>query len=240
MYYSELGNHIENAEIEDKALFYFEKAGNLARDNYQNHEALVYYNKLLSHFEWIPDFIENLNSNSIPDDKRKDIQKFIDVSLEKAKILQLVGNWNEAIKICNDTIRIAEIIGDDIRNGRAEMHLGTKLYMKGSYEDAIEHFKKSLDRYKKTENKIGVGRAISNMGMVFWRQGKTEDAMKSFETTREISENQKDHIGIAKALGNIGLMYQTQRNFSKAMEYYNKQLEIDEKIGDKIGISTVT
>ncbi len=240
MYYSDLANHFENAEIEDKALFYLEKAGNYARDNYQNNEAITFYNKLLVHFEWIEKIQTKLQDVKLSNEQINDIRKYIDICLEKAKILQLVGNWDESIEICHRLLKLATTIKDDSRYARTEIHLGTKLYMKGSYEEAMKHYKLSLERYEKINNEQGIARAVANMGLVYWRLGKNEDAMESFERMQKLAENQKDEIGIAKAVGNIGLIYQSQRNFSQAMEYYQKQLEIDEKIGDKIGISVAT
>ncbi len=240
MYYSDLANHFENAEVEDKALFYLEKAGNFSRDNYQNTEAITFYNKLLKHFDWVQKFLTNPTGQKPTKDQVEGCQKYIDISLENAKILQLVGKWDEAINICYQLLSLATLIFDDSRFARTELHLGTKLYMKGSYEDAMKHYKSSLDRYEKLKNEHGIARAVANMGLVYWRLGKNDDAMESFERMKKLAENQKDQIGIAKAVGNIGLIYQSQRNYSRAMEFYQKQLKIDEEIGDKLGISVAT
>ncbi len=46
-HYSDLAFHYERAEDTDKAIEYLEKAGNHAKDNYQNQQALDFYDRLL-------------------------------------------------------------------------------------------------------------------------------------------------------------------------------------------------
>ena len=50
-HYFELANHYEKAEIVDKAIEYLEKAGDLAKENYQNEEAIDFYDRLIAILE---------------------------------------------------------------------------------------------------------------------------------------------------------------------------------------------
>ncbi len=245
MYYSDLANHFEKAEIEDKALFYLEKAGHYARDNYQNTEAVGFYDKLLSHFEWVNAYLngdgsKDLSAVQVKEDHVKGIKKYLDICLEKANILQLTGQWDEAEQIYKDLLTLATIIDDQSRKAHTYSQLGGQKYIRGSYDDAMEQYRKSLELYESVQDEKGITRVVANMGLVLWRQGKNEEAMESFERMKQLSEKQKDLINVAKAIGNIGLIYQAQRNYTKAMEYFQKQLEIDEKLGDKQGISVAT
>ena len=244
MYYSDLANHYEKAEVEDKALEYLEKAGNYARENYQNSEAITYYDRILTYFDWVQVYADTPKSKSaqtpVKEDDLEGIQKFVDISLQKAGILQLVGKWDESVELCNRLSILSGIIKDDFRQAKTELDLGKLMYVKGNYESAMTHFEHSLHLTENQNDDKNIATVVANMGLVFWRLGKNEDALINFERMKKIAEKQSDMAGVAKAVGNIGLIYQTQRNYSKAMIYYKQQLEIDEKIDDKLGISVAT
>ena len=49
--YADLAFHYENAEIRDKAIEYLQKAGDEAKAQYHNHQALDLYDRLLSQLQ---------------------------------------------------------------------------------------------------------------------------------------------------------------------------------------------
>ncbi len=264
VYYPDLANHYEKAEIIGKAIEYLKKAGDCAKDNYENEKAIKFYDKLLNSLENTTEAIETLK---------------IDIFLRKAEIYELIGKWKQADNIYRKALRLSEEIDDKIRIAKSIGSIGVQYYLKGNHKKAMECYEKQLDiseelnnkkiistaagnmgviysnkgNYKKAmecyEKKLnicqeigdnkGISLTIGKMGMVHYAQGKYEEAMICYNDKLNICENLGDKAGISKAIGNMGIIYKNQSKYKEAMACYEKQFKICEGIGDKRGISIV-
>ena len=222
-YFAFLANHYERAEITNKAVEYLEKAGDHAKENYDNKKAIEFYDKLLTCLEKVTEPSQ---------------EKQIDVLLKKGKILELIGKWDEAEEICNIALELSEENDKMKRIASSSSAIGILYHFRGNYEKAMECYKKQLIIAEELGDKRGISIAVGNMGLVYADQGNYEKAMECYEKLLKISEKLGDKRGISSAVGNMGLIYADQGNYEKAMMYYEKQLIIVEELGDKRGISS--
>ncbi len=219
-YYQELVNHFEKAEISEKIMEYLEKAGDYAKENYENENAINFYNRLLQ------------NSNI-----KFPISKRVDTILKKGDILKLIGKWKEAEKMFRKALRLSEEIEDKKRIAYSNGSIGWQLQLQGDYEKAREYFEKQLKISEKLGNKKEISKAIGNIGIVFSNQGKYTKAIECYEKQLKIGEELRSKKEISKAVGNMGIVFSNQGNYPKAIKCFEKQYEISEELKNKGGIS---
>ncbi|MCC7430990.1 tetratricopeptide repeat protein [bacterium] len=214
-FYYELAKHYEKAEIWEKAIFYLEKAGDKAKNNFENDLAIQFYSKLLS----------KVGS--------------VGVLLKRSEVFQLIGFWQEAIADSKKALEIAENFQDEKEIIHSYQGLGWLFYLKGHYDESFNYYEKSIGLSKKIDYKKGIAKGIGNIGNIFYRKGNYEKAMKFLEKQLEMSEEIGYQNGVSRSTGNIGVIYKEQGNYEKAMEFFERKLNFSEETGDKIGVSRV-
>jgi len=217
-YYPDLANHYEKAEITDKTIEYLEKAGDNAKENYQNNNAIDFYNHLLK--------IANLDNS-----------QRINAFLKKGEILQLIGKWDEALADFKTSLKIAEEHKYKKHIAKAEGSVGRLHFLKGDYTKAMVCYERQLKISEELEDKRAISITVGNMGVVYYNKGDYDIAMTCYEKQLKISEELGNISGISKAVGNMGSVYYRKGDYVKAMECYEKELIVCKKLGNKKGIS---
>ena len=114
---------------------------------------------------------------------------------------------------------------------------GVSFAIIANYNEALIYYKKSLNFYEETGDKIGIASMINNIGLNYNYQSNYEEALIYYKKSLKIYEEIGDKKGIATASNNIGLNYNYQSNYEEALIYYEKSLKVYEEIGDKKGNS---
>lgn len=228
--YEELADHFVKAENLAKALIYSEKSGDKAKDNFFNIKAVNYYNTALKFFDDL----------SIMKDKTR----YIGIILKKAQVLQIIGKWNDAVKILRQGIDLAE--GSAHIAGTARLmsnpllielkcSLSDILIDQGKYDQAMKLLKETMKQAKKMDYIEGYSNTLGHLGGLFYYMGDFEKAMEHYKENMNICEESGDKMGYAIAVGNLGSVYFNLGDLDKAMEHYNNEKIICEELGDKIG-----
>ena len=220
-YYGDIAYHYEKAEVEGKAIEYLEKAGDYAKENYHNEDAIGYYSNIIDNYQL-------------------SVINYIDVMFKKGRILELIGKWNEAEKIFRECLDRAKDFGDKGCISKCFYFLGHQLESKGNYKEAMECYENDLNISEILGNKRGIGRAIANMGNIYLEQCNYTKAMECYKNKLAISQELNDKRGISRVVGCMGLLHWNRGDYAKAMECYDKQLVICEEFGDRRGISLVS
>ena len=217
--YADLAFHYETAEIKDKAIDYLEKAGDQAKDRYQNQQALDFYERLLANLKGL----EGLSDLAI------------DTLLKKGEILDLIGEWKECQHISEEAFRFAEQRDDKRRMGQAKLLSGVIFQRTGDYGNAMMYFNQALELFEDINDREGIGHVLKDMGIVYDYQGNFDMAMKYYGKALKIAEERRDLIGILKNSGNIGIIhYEIKGDYEAAMMWWQKSLQISEELGEKL------
>lgn len=259
-HFEELAEHFEKAENTEKLLLYLEKAGDQAKDNYQNKKAIDFYQRLLKHLRLEKDQVKTVhilqkkgeiltligswNETEIVYEEaieiasqHKDQAPFVDIMNSMGALLHDKGKPDEAMQMLQKSFSLAEKIGHRKGVSDAAGSIGNIYWKQGDYSKAMEYYGRKLKICSHTADRKGISTAIGNMGIVHWTQGDHKQAMQCYEKQLQMCEELHDKKGLSLALGNIGLIHSRQGNFTKAMEYYKRKLEICEELGYKKGIS---
>lgn len=145
------------------------------------------------------------------------------------------GNYSEALKVYEESLKIAKDIGDKVEEARALNNIGEVYRLTGKYREAFEAFETSLKIERESGNKAGEAETLNNIANVYNLKGEYEEALAVYEMSLKIAKEIGDRAGEAIALGNIGVVYESTGKYSQALEAYEASLTIKRELGDKLG-----
>ena len=233
-HYYDLAYHFEQAEVADKAIEYLEKAGDNARENYENINAINCYNRLLKIAT------DELKITDLNHSQHLIVKHLlIETLLKIGHIHLLIGKWSDAIEFFKNALKLSKEIEEKEWIAKSIFSVGLQYSLQGRYEKAIECYQKQLIICEEIGDKRGISTSAGNLGDVYRYQGNYGKAMECYQKQLIINEDICYKNGISTTFGGMGNVYWNQGNYEKAMECYQKQLIINEEIGYKreIGIA---
>ncbi len=218
----DLAFHYEQAGVFDKTCEYLQKAADYARSNYQNQRALDYYEKLLDKLG-----------------QRKDTADQIQTYLNKGKVLELIGNWEECQKAYEQALSLAKRTRDVLLLGQANNNLGGLLLLKGEYHEARNYLQIAAGLFESIDDQPGRAKVYGSLGNLFFRQGKYDEAKEYFRRSLSIDADSMDPSGRAQVASNLGLTYMNQGDYDAGIQSQQRQLAISEQYNDKQGMANL-
>lgn len=220
--YVDLAFHYEQAGIFDKTCEYLRKAADYARSNYQNQQALDYYEKLLTKLSEAKGSVDEIKT-----------------LLKKGKVLELIGQWEDCEFAYNQALELAKRSRDALLLGQANNSLGHLLMLKGDYPKAMEYLKTAAQLFELIEDQYGIAKVYGNIGDLFFRQGKYEQAKSHFTRSISLSNQIGQSSSIAQIVANLGLTHMNQGNYDEGIKCQEQQLVISKRNNDKQGMATL-
>ncbi len=220
--YADLAFHYEQAGIIEKTCEYLLKAADFARRNYQNQQALAYYDKLV---QLLP--------------RKADPVQVIKTHIRRGKVLEQIGRWDECRQSYARALRAAQRAQRPLLLGQALNHLGQVLLLQGDYAGALKHFRKAADLFETEHDAIGMARVYGNLGNLYFRQGQYQDAKQYF--SRSISTARQADPGAisAQAVAQFALAYMNQGDYEQAVRTIEEQIPLSQQLQDKPGLASL-
>lgn len=217
--YFDLAFHYEQADIFEKTCDYLRKAADYARRNYQNQLALEYYEKLL----------QKIGSHDNGEHQIK-------THLQKGKVLELIGKWDECEEAYDIALKIAKKTRDALLLGQCNNSMGRVLVLKGDYINANHYLQAAIQLFESIDDKIGIARAYGNIGNLHFRQGHYKKAksyfIQSIDISKEVNEMPNSQI-----VAHLGLTYMNQGKYDEAIHCQLQQVILAEQHNDKQGVA---
>jgi tetratricopeptide (TPR) repeat protein/class 3 adenylate cyclase len=220
--YADLAFHYEQANVFDKTCEYLQKAADYARSNYQNQQALDYYEKLLDKL-------------SKPADHASQIRTY----LNKGRVLELIGDWDACQDAYERALHLAKESRDVLLLGQANNNLGKLLLLKGDYVDAMGYLRTGAGLFESIDDRSGKAKVYGSLGELYFRQGKYNEAKEYFEQSLATQEEGMDPTGSAQVAANLGLTHMNQGNYDDGIHCQLTQLAISERYNDKQGMANL-
>ncbi len=217
--YFDLAFHFEQAGVFDKTCEYLRKAADYARRNYQNQLALEYYEKLLKKL-------------GTQDDSERQIR----THLQKGKVLELIGQWDECEQAYSKALRLAKKTRDALLLGQCNNNLGRLLVLKGDYTNAATHLQAAVQLFESIEDANGIAKVYGNIGNLHFRQGDYEKAKSYFIQSINISQ-ESGEVPSSQIVASLGLTYMNQGDYDEAIRCQQTQLELAKRSNDKQGVA---
>ena len=197
-HYYELARHSEAAGDEANTIKYLEKAGDKARENYENDRAERYYKKLLK-FE-----SSDLNAVSIQ-------LKLCDVYMNR-------DQWDKQIEVCGQLLEKNRKLKSNFRI-ECLKRMGYCFRLKGEYKQALKYYKKAM-RIANTNgdlrNKLDL---MEHEAKVMLAKGNFKEAENLFLLIFRLSKKSNLKTSFKNALVGIGITHNKLGNFTEAIKF---------------------
>ncbi len=223
----ELAFHFKKANNTEKYIKYTIMAADKAFSVYANHEAITYYTEALRAVE-----------STHYSDKIKDT---ISILKKRARVLGLVGRFEESLKDLSKALELAE--QEDNKKEMAKIYeMMSEIYTSmGDYHKELKTAEKAHKLYREVNSKEGIATSLNLIGIAYFNMAEYEKALKLFkEFFKYQTEAEEENPGLAASIyNNIGVIYnEVYFDFEKAEEYFLKSLAIRKKINDLEGVSS--
>jgi len=197
-HYYELARHYEVSGDEANTIKYFEKAGDKARDNYENERAERYYNKLLK-----------LDNN---------IVNKVSIQLKLCDVYMNRDQWDKQIEICGQLLKKNRKLKSNFRIDCLK-RIGYCFRLKGDYTQALKFYKKAM----RIANANGDLRSkldlMEHEAKVMLAKGNFKEAENLFLLIFRLSKKSNLKTSFRNALVGIGITHNKLGNFTEAIKF---------------------
>jgi tetratricopeptide (TPR) repeat protein len=140
-------------------------------------------------------------------------------------VLDLSYRWSgqpEKAVYAPKALAIYEELGD--LNGQGVVHgnMGIEAYYDGRWDDAIDHYRKARDAFRRTGNEVNAANAESNMAEVLVNQGRLEEARPLLEDAHRVMLASGMVDGASFVEVQLARILAAGGHFEDAVELYEK------------------
>ncbi|MEM9918126.1 MAG: tetratricopeptide repeat protein [Bacteroidota bacterium] len=218
----DLAFHFELANVTDKTNHYLAKAADHARRNFQNQQAVDFYDRLLKNLD---------------DKENKELE--IQTHLKKGRVLELIGRWDECQDTYAQALILAHQLDDRLLLGRTNNSLGNLLTLKGEYEQALPYLNKASEYFKAIDDHRGISKFNGMMGSWHFRQGGYEEAKKYFTESIRLFRILPYRSANAQIVATLGLTHMNQGNYDEGIKVLTDELGICSEANDQQALATL-
>ena len=164
-------------------------------------------------------------------------QEHADILLKRAKVLDLVGRWEEKESDLRTALALGEQTADLQVTAQAQYEIGNLFLQRSNYAEALEWCRRAQASFEALNDATGRCRAIVTQGDILRRQGDNTSARQYLELGVQIARDTKNQWGIAQACLNLGNLDYNQSNWIQARESYTEALRAFQESNNKSGIN---
>ena len=221
-----LAHHFDRSENLAKRREYLRKAGEAAQAVGANLPAISYYGRVLP---------------LLDHDER------VEVLLQLAQVLELVGDWAAAEGSIRESIVLSSSFDEqtarDHWQARAEHALGVIHRKRGEYITSNELLVSAQTLFRSLADAPGASRVLAEIGELHRLQGRYADALEcydeSFRIAEEIPDETARQVARAHALKGSGVVATWQGDYEAARKFDDESLLIRRSLSDKPGVAVL-
>jgi predicted ATPase/class 3 adenylate cyclase len=256
-HYGELAHHSEQAALTADALHYLLLAGDAARDQYQNSQALDFYRRALalvppddlgSRFRLHRECERLLAELGRPEERRSEIERLQEVAdqqrdpgilaevlLLRSRLSNSLGEYQQAADLAREANSHA------LKSGRHDIAIGGYRTLHdaycqlGNYSEGIRYGEAGISLARQYEQPREEASILNGLGLALLEMKNPSAARAYFEQSLSIFRAEDDLRGVAQVLANSGLVAAYQGNYTTALDYFEQALRIAREIGSRKG-----
>lgn len=147
------------------------------------------------------------------------------------------GEYNEALKYLNESIKHYEAKGDKLNSAINYGNIGIVYDLKGNQPEALKIQLKALKLFKELKKDGGIAFCLNNIGIIYEIQKKYDKAKSYYFEALEIRKKQNDKKGLGDVYCNLGNLFNCLKQNDEALKYLQLGLEAKRAVEDPYGIS---
>jgi len=256
-HYGELAYHSEQAALAADAIHYLSLAADAARQQYQNVQALDFYQRALAvvapddlraRFRLHRECERLLAEMGRPDQRMLEIEHLqqladrsgepgdmAEVLLLRSRLASSSGMYQKAADLADQARQVA------VRAKRHDLAIGASYsllvvyHQQGNYREATAHGEAGLALAREHDSPADEALILNTLGLVFLEMKNPSAARTYFEQSLAIFRAEADLRGVARVLANSGGVAGYQGNYTTALDYFEQALRIAREIGSRKG-----
>jgi tetratricopeptide (TPR) repeat protein len=152
-------------------------------------------------------------------------------------IRYLLGVYNEAHQLYQDSMNIFQVLGDKSGVSKSLHQLGILAHNKGDLAEARRLYQESMKIKQELGDKRGVSKSLHQLGNLAYDKGDLAEAGRLYQESMKISQELGDKGGVSMSLHQLGMLAQATSDFAEARRLYQDSMKISQELGDKSGVS---
>jgi CHAT domain-containing protein len=215
-----IARNLNNRLLEAHALFGLGRSYD-ALGQREKEKAKNYYEQSLA----IADLIDNQTAHWLQIRSRQGLGAYYTVN----------GDLTAAETRYQESLKIAEKIGEEQGQANALQALAQIYYYQGNLKQAWEYNERSLTLKERLQDQIGRGNSIGFRGSIYLLIGEYTKALESFEQSLQIMEELNNVSGKASTLTDIGVAYLCLNQIEEAESKLRLGIELWESVRGSLG-----
>lgn len=171
--------------------------------------------------------------------ERVSAEEWIEVLMFKGDVLDITGEWSEALECYAECLKMAEKLGKQLKVAEAHRKIGHIHVKNDEWKSAIENYEKSLEISEKINDLAGLANAYWGIGRVCWRKGELDKSTESLNKCIKFSQEINDVPQLAKGYIDLGNAYSVRGEYDNAIQSHTKALKIFEELDNKYELARV-
>ncbi|KAG9021614.1 hypothetical protein FS837_007136, partial [Tulasnella sp. UAMH 9824] len=140
------------------------------------------------------------------------------------------GMFTEARGYFEQSLKVAESVGNEWDEARALNALGDASYLRSECSAAEESYTHARDIYSRTGSQLGLAQSVKSLGDVYRMRNEYCKAEGSYIQARDIFSQIGNRLGFAQSVDSLGDVYFMRDEYAKAEESYIQARDIYSQI----------
>ncbi len=224
----------------DSALYYYEEATRIFRENDVLGEAAIVINNTGVIYKRFGDYQKALQCYN----EAMSIQESLGDVKEIGGILLNIGNiyysqyeLDETLKYYFMALEKFESINNKVKIASALSNIGEIYAELNKNDKALEYYQKALILQNETDDKYGIANSLMNIGILETDLNNFTEAEDYLNRSAELYNEMQDKDAITYILTYLADMYDRTGQWNKAFDTYQKTMKIQKSIGNEEGLS---
>ena len=143
------------------------------------------------------------------------------------------GDYDEALRISNIALHVAEKSGERARVGNALCEIGDIYARRNPPKEAETYLKRCLNVFEEIGDKKGQARALHAMAVAYDTERRHELAVEFYDKALALAQQAGDKNLTALCFNGLGMAHTSLGQYEAGLDYYFKARTLSEEIGDK-------
>lgn len=235
-----MGDHYQDNEQEDSALFYYSKGLTIAKNRKLQRQVILCLDRQAMTLEYFEHYEQALSlyTEALAESRKMNDKKEIGHALEQLGLFyQYQRKDNLALKYMSEQLSITRESKDSAAMFVCLNNIGSLYERQDDYENALFYYEISLAIEKKLHKDTAIAESLHNMGLIYKNKGNYEMALKYFLDALRYLKKMKPGKSLATCYNSLGTIYMELEETNKALFYYYCSLDLQQKTKNKRGIA---
>lgn len=151
----------------------------------------------------------------------------------QAGIDMRLGNLDNAIQFCHESIHAYQEVGDLAGESNAHINLASAYVLRGDWQQASQSYQRGWTIKREIGDVYGQAISSNNLGNLHFKRGEWQEARNMYTQSLAIWQNIRAPRGEAVALINLAQVYIHQEDWPQAQQYLQQSQALLDEIGSK-------